>query len=257
MKYWIVPANTTRFRLHDYLADFDAIDWDQKNYHYEVGDVVFLYCSMPEQRIRYMMRVVGINVPKEQQIDDRAYSSRSGSAEADDTQKVFRMQTLKAIDTDRLTLATLQQNGLTSIPQSPRSLTGEVLDYVLSVFEGVNDDNLDYEILEHADEIFEGAKKTIVVNRYERNSAARRQCIERHGCKCSVCGLDFEKMYGELGRGFIHVHHIVPISTIGQEYKLDPVKDLVPVCPNCHAMLHHGAEGRVLSIEELQARLRR
>jgi 5-methylcytosine-specific restriction protein A len=64
--------------------------------------------------------------------------------------------------------------------------------------------------------------------------------------------MDFEKMYGELGRGFIHIHHVVPISTIGKEYLLDPVKDLVPVCPNCHAMLHRGINGRVLTVEELR-----
>ena len=69
---------------------------------------------------------------------------------------------------------------------------------------------------------------------------------------CSVCGTDFHKMYGELGKGFIHVHHIVPISMIGKEYKLDPIKDLVPVCPNCHAMLHRGEDGKVLTIEELK-----
>lgn len=47
-----------------------------------------------------------------------------------------------------------------------------------------------------------------------------------------------KKVYGEIGRGFIHVHHKVPLSSIGKEYELDPIKDLVPVCPNCHAMLH-------------------
>ena len=57
-------------------------------------------------------------------------------------------------------------------------------------------------------------------------------------CCCSICGFDFEKNYGELGKGFIHVHHIVPVSKIGPNYIIDPVKDLIPVCPNCHAMLH-------------------
>jgi 5-methylcytosine-specific restriction protein A len=64
--------------------------------------------------------------------------------------------------------------------------------------------------------------------------------------------MDFEKMYGEIGHGFIHVHHIIPISTIGEEYKIDPIKDLVPVCPNCHAMLHKGKEGEVLTIDKLK-----
>ena len=59
-------------------------------------------------------------------------------------------------------------------------------------------------------------------------------------------------MYGEFGQGFIHVHHIVPISKIGKEYKIDPIKDLVPVCPNCHAMLHRGKDENVLTIDELK-----
>ena len=88
----------------------------------------------------------------------------------------------------------------------------------------------------------EGSVTRVSVNRYERSRAARAACIDQHGAQCAACGLNFEKMYGEIGRGFIHVHHIVPVSQSGGAYKLDPVKDLVPVCPNCHAMLHIGVE---------------
>lgn len=87
-------------------------------------------------------------------------------------------------------------------------------------------------------EFTEGAKKQVTVNAYERSSIARKKCIEHHGCFCAVCGLNFKHLYGELGEGFIHVHHIKPISEIGNEYTLDPIKDLIPVCPNCHAMIH-------------------
>jgi 5-methylcytosine-specific restriction protein A len=66
-----------------------------------------------------------------------------------------------------------------------------------------------------------------------------------------VCGLDFEERYGKLGKGFIHVHHIVEISKIGKKYKVDPKKDLRPVCPNCHAMLHRNF--KVMSIDGLKA----
>lgn len=64
--------------------------------------------------------------------------------------------------------------------------------------------------------------------------------------------MDFEKQYGELGKGFIHVHHIVPISTIGGNYRIDYEKDLVPVCPNCHAMLHRNGQDEILTVEELK-----
>ena len=48
----------------------------------------------------------------------------------------------------------------------------------------------------------------------------------------------FEDKYGEVGKDFIHVHHEVEISTKGEEYQIDPIKHLNPVCPNCHAMIH-------------------
>ncbi|MBE2217886.1 MAG: HNH endonuclease [Ignavibacteria bacterium] len=63
-------------------------------------------------------------------------------------------------------------------------------------------------------------------------------CIKYYGAKCQICGFDFEEKYGDIGKGFIHVHHKVDISTIGKEYEVDFKKDLIPVCPNCHAMLH-------------------
>lgn len=98
----------------------------------------------------------------------------------------------------------------------------------------------------------EGALKVIKVNAYERDRKARQACINFHGTDCKVCGLDFGSRYGEIGAGFIHVHHLVPLASIGAEYEVDPVKDLVPVCPNCHAMLHLGAS----SVSDLKRRLR-
>ncbi|WP_406600262.1 HNH endonuclease [Flavobacterium ardleyense] len=71
-----------------------------------------------------------------------------------------------------------------------------------------------------------------------QNTVARSLCINHYGFKCQVCEFDFEKKFGEIGKNFIHVHHVVDISTIGSEYELDPIVDLKPVCPNCHAVLH-------------------
>ena len=98
---------------------------------------------------------------------------------------------------------------------------------------------------------YEGTKKTIVVNSYERNSKARKQCIAYWGSKCSVCNFDFLETYGAIGAGFIHVHHLIPVWSIGATYQVDPVNDLRPVCPNCHAMLH--TSDPPLAIEQLQA----
>ena len=96
----------------------------------------------------------------------------------------------------------------------------------------------------------EGAKKTVVVNKYERSRINRSACINHYGPICKVCDFDFEKVYGEIGKGYIHVHHIVPVSDMGGEYVLNPIKDLIPLCPNCHAMVHK--KEPPLSIEELK-----
>ncbi|WP_210397214.1 HNH endonuclease [Motiliproteus sediminis] len=94
------------------------------------------------------------------------------------------------------------------------------------------------DIDEEALEFLEGRVCKITVNAYERDPRARDACIRHHGTVCAVCRLNFEDRYGEIGRGFIHVHHKRPLSVLGDEYKVNPQKDLVPVCPNCHAMLH-------------------
>lgn len=87
-------------------------------------------------------------------------------------------------------------------------------------------------------EFAEGAAASVTVNAYERSGRARRACLKHHGYTCAVCGFDFERAYGALGKGFIHVHHVVSLSTIRRKYVVDPIKDLIPVCPNCHALIH-------------------
>jgi 5-methylcytosine-specific restriction protein A len=84
----------------------------------------------------------------------------------------------------------------------------------------------------------EGAVVEVVSKRYERSRINRAACIEIQGTCCVVCGMDFGATYGAIGEGFIHVHHVVSVATVGPGTVIDPGRDLVPVCPNCHAMLH-------------------
>ena len=64
--------------------------------------------------------------------------------------------------------------------------------------------------------------------------------------------MDFQKTYGELGKGFIHVHHIIPLHSIKSDYIINGETDLIPVCPNCHALLHKSVDGEFMTIEELR-----
>jgi hypothetical protein len=100
----------------------------------------------------------------------------------------------------------------------------------------------------------EGTTKMVSVNVYERNSAARTACLAHHGHACAVCGFNFELTYGDLGKGFMHVHHLKSLSTVDQQYEVDPIQDLRPVCPNCHAMIHRADPP--LSIGDLRKRLK-
>lgn len=108
---------------------------------------------------------------------------------------------------------------------------------------------------DQAASLSEGAKKTVVVNAYERNATARRMCIEHYGATCQVCGFDFMKTYGSDYEGLIEVHHIIPISSIQSEYVVDPIRDLIPICPNCHTAIHQKIGDRCLTVEELRERI--
>lgn len=84
----------------------------------------------------------------------------------------------------------------------------------------------------------EGGVVRIEVNRYERSSINRAACIALHGAACTICGFDFGQMYGANGEGFIEVHHLEPVSGLAPGTVVDPGRDLVPVCSNCHSIIH-------------------
>ncbi|MEG4840385.1 HNH endonuclease [Microcoleus sp. B9-D4] len=100
----------------------------------------------------------------------------------------------------------------------------------------------------------EGAVRQVSVNAYEREPKARQKCIDYYGSSCYICDFDFGKTFGQPGKGFIHVHHLKPLSEIAEEYEIDPIKDLRPVCPNCHAMIHRRSPP--FSLEEIQMLLK-
>lgn len=85
----------------------------------------------------------------------------------------------------------------------------------------------------------EGKLVSVKVNKYERSPKAREKCLEHHGYKCSVCGFNFEEFYGPIGKEVIEVHHKKALYEIKGSYVVDPINDLIPVCSNCHTIIHH------------------
>ena len=110
------------------------------------------------------------------------------------------------------------------------------------------------ELPDDSKEYREGKKKVVVVNMQERNPAARQVCINHYGAKCYICKFDFGRTYGAECEGMIHVHHRKMVSETDGEHEVNPVDDLVPVCPNCHMVLHSKRDG-CYSVDEVKAML--
>lgn len=89
----------------------------------------------------------------------------------------------------------------------------------------------------------EGKSRQASITQYERDPKDRKKALERDDYQCQVCLIKFELVYGEIGRDYIEVHHLYPVSNMGEDYKfdaLDPGRGLVCLCANCHAMIHRG-----------------
>lgn len=134
--------------------------------------------------------------------------------------------------------------------------------YIL--FRRIGDDQYSVEILSNSIEFeksesitpniscyVEGGRKVYYTSKYERKSKCRQQAIRIHGCKCVLCGFDFQLVYGDLGVGYIEVHHKKPLYSLEEEVEVNPETDLAPVCSNCHRMLHRRRD-RIITIEELK-----
>lgn len=102
----------------------------------------------------------------------------------------------------------------------------------------VADEQSDQHEAEASKHFFEGAMRRVSSNVYERDRNARDRCIETHGATCTVCNFNFQAVYGDSAAGFIHVHHVTPLSSIRELHQTNPIEDLVPLCPNCHCVVH-------------------
>lgn len=95
----------------------------------------------------------------------------------------------------------------------------------------------------------EGKKIVYYTNRYERDENNRKKAIKIHGLNCSICNFNFKEKYGEIGEGYIEVHHIKPLYSLNEEIIINPKTDLICVCANCHRMIHHSRNHILTPIE--------
>lgn len=82
----------------------------------------------------------------------------------------------------------------------------------------------------------EGENESFTGNKFERSLSNRSTCLAFHGYRCKSCGINMTDIYGDAAQNFIHVHHLHPLAD--GSIIPDPVRDMVPLCPNCHAVAH-------------------
>jgi predicted HNH restriction endonuclease len=99
----------------------------------------------------------------------------------------------------------------------------------------------------------EGKLTQVLVNSYERDSSIRRKAERIHGRTCIGCSINFSEVYGSDIKEIIHYHHTRPLSEVKIEEEKDIVKDVVPLCPNCHSVVH--STMKLMTIKELQKRV--
>lgn len=382
---WIISADTSYYKVDEAFDKKDYVDWRQTA-NYNIGDIIYIYCIRPIKKIMFKTVVEKTEMPFDEASSDKEFFVNEDDYSKDRYDRNMRLKLLQKVDSEKLTLDCLIDNGLKRAPQGPMRLLNENLEkYINKVFKDDNgsiDDDREFEyerevisipasgtidliykykIHSHPDnkkgypyktalyytfrkkggimeklykledtvsfnpdniieieslnlsskvkerlklyindrretygfseegnykfyilgeclqlnkpvklpgqnnqayfrisEMFsekdivdsynndideeekyiEGAVTTIKVNKYERNLKARRKCLEHYGYKCFVCGFDFEEFYGDIGKEIIEVHHNKALNQIKKSYEVNPIKDLRPVCSNCHTIIH-------------------
>ena len=198
-------------------------------------------------------KIIGFGTIVDKEIDDKIADGIWGSENGETWQRIFYIDNI--VLPDNLILrhdALLRKDG---IPYSDEHLQGSVI-YLpgTSNYETLAD-LIDSEKEELTTIVItgegEGKRKQYYTTRYERSRKNREDAIRIHGTVCMACSFNFEKTYGDIGKGFIEVHHIKPLSSRDEEIVVNPETDLVCVCSNCHRMIHH-IPGKVLTVEELR-----
>ncbi|MCF8277812.1 MAG: HNH endonuclease [Flavobacteriales bacterium] len=250
---WIISANS---RMYDHSSSFEhhgSIDWRQGTAKFEIGDTVYIYCTRPLMMLQYKCIVDRIDLNSSQIRDDKEYWIDEEEYYKSLDGKFMTLRLIEQVSNNQMKLAVLKENGLSAAPQGPVKIKAENLLRHIEIFFTDNYQTDFFPDMVKEDETeYEGAKRTVIVNKYERSSKARENAVGYHGLNCKVCDLNFQKMYGEIGADFIHIHHLIPIHEIGKNYQIDYKNDLIPVCPNCHSMLHRKLKGKEPSIDELK-----
>ncbi|MEG6546794.1 HNH endonuclease [Acinetobacter bereziniae] len=265
MANWLVTVNYDDFQLDKAFDALPLIYWKNSTTNQDKGlqvnDIVHVYVTKPISKVIYQFKVIGHANKSEYPLAQKAFWKNSKQLESIEGYAIFE----KLQKVDKATLSFdyfLSQKLIPDAPiqgrrtdrdKAPSDPIRIFLDHIFNEFgnEALETDYPD-ETNTQSKTFPEGAKQTVLVNKYERNTEARAKCLEIHGTRCKVCDMSFAETYGFFANDFIHVHHITPLHQILESYEVNPETDLIPVCPNCHAMLHKTEKGIPMTVERLK-----
>lgn len=265
MANWLVTVNYNEFDLEKAFDTLPTIFWKNSSTlegkGLQVNDMVYVYVTKPISKVMYQFKVIAHADKSEYPVAQKVFWKDKTQLGSIKEYAVFE----KLQKVDKATLSFdyfLQQKLISDAPiqgrrtdrdKAPNDPIRIFLDHIVNEFgNDALETNYPDEANVESKTFPEGAKQTVQVNRYERNPEARAKCIEFHKARCKVCEMSFDETYGMFAKDFIHVHHIKPLSEINEEYEVDPINDLIPVCPNCHAMLHRQENGIPMTVDRLK-----
>lgn len=129
MKYWIVPSNNKLFRMEAALrANNGILDWQTGKMN--VGDIVFMYKTLPDGCIKYMMEVVKTGFTRQDAIDQRAFWE--DKQQLNNSNKIYsRLKLIETLDDRKLSLYTLRLHGVNGNIQGKQTCPKETVEYIL------------------------------------------------------------------------------------------------------------------------------
>lgn len=252
MNYWLVPINTADFDFNQYLGKYHFVDWVQFDDRIQIDDIAYIYDSK-QKRITHKMVVSAVSFDFDQATnDENLWHNRTKMLENISEDVFYRLKPVQTVESKLLGYENLKVHNFPENPIHDFIVDGNLRVYITSILE--SEDEIDRKKKAAEDALHEGGSIRVVLDRYERSKDARKECIAhyRNEYRCVICGFNFKEKYGEYGEGFIEVHHIKKLSKQKKRQKVDYENDLIPVCSNCHSMIHHKRENEELDLKGLK-----
>lgn len=235
---WLISANSSIYDHYSSFVKNGYIDWHQTA-KYNIGDTVYIYCTVPVQMIRYKAVVTAVNMRFDEITDDKEFWKNIEYYEKAKNDKYCRLVLVNEIYNEFLSLSFLLDNGLSRAPQGPIKVSAQLNSYLTRIL-NENENILLENTIEEYGEGKRQLKQHIVRERNPKLvQSAKENFKKEHKGRlyCEICGFDFFAVYGSIGEDFIEVHHKKPVSEMKEGEKTN-LNDVAVVCSNCHRMIH-------------------